>query len=310
MDHSKKVIIDCDPGHDDAIALLLAFASDKLDVQAITAVAGNQTLDKTAHNARKVLDYAGISCDVYAGYDKPLFKKLITAANVHGESGLDGTTIPEPSRKVKTKHAVTYLIEKLRESKDKITLIPTGPLTNIAAALIGAPDIKDKIEEIIFMGGATCGGNRTPAAEFNILVDPEAAQFVMNSDIPKTMIGLDVTRKAQFNKDDIKEIYGLNNPVAKMAGELLDYSVEFHLDYRGIAETPLHDPLAVATAIDESVVECKELPVKVECKGEYTTGSTVVDWSNNQWAGPKVKVALDVEEKRFKDMVKEGLASY
>ncbi len=306
----RKVIIDCDPGHDDAIALLLAFASSNLNVQGVTVVAGNHVLEKTTYNALKVLEFAGIETEVYAGYDAPLIRDLITAPDVHGESGLDGPKLPEPKSSEEERHAVRFLQEKLRRSQEPITLIPTGPLTNIGAALAGAPDIAENIAEIIFMGGAVQGGNRTAAAEFNILVDPEAAHIVVDSDIEKTMVGLDVTRKAQFLPEDIEELKNLGNPVAEMAGELLEFFVQYHIEQLGMEGCPLHDPLAVAGAIDDSVLTTEKLPVKIECEGRYTTGSTVVDFDGKTFGKANVKVAREVDRIKFIHMVKKLLAKY
>ena len=307
---NRKVIIDCDPGHDDAIALLVAFASQHLDVQGVTVVAGNHVLDKTTINALKVLEFAGINTGVYAGYDSPLIRELKTAPDVHGESGLDGPELPYPEREAEERHAVRFLQEKIRNSQDDITLIPTGPLTNIGAALAGAPDITENIDEIIFMGGAVQGGNRTAAAEFNIMVDPEAAHIVVDSDVEKTMVGLDVTRKAQFLPDDIEELKNLGNPVAEMAGELLEFFVQYHIKQLGMEGCPLHDPLAVAGAIDDSVLTTEKLPVKIECEGRYTTGSTVVDFDGKTLGKANVKVAREVDRMKFKHLVKKALARY
>ena len=306
----RDVIIDCDPGHDDAIALLLAFARPELNVRGVTVVAGNHRLEKTSHNTLKLLEFAGIETDIYAGYEKPLMRELITAPDVHGESGLDGPELPEPQGRIEEEHAVRFIIEEIRNCENEVTLIPTGPLTNIAAALKGAPDIIDRIEEIILMGGAVKGGNRTAAAEFNILVDPEAAHMVFEADIEKTMVGLDVTREAMFYPEDIEELKELGNPVAEMAGELLEFFVGYHRERLDMEGCPLHDPLAVAAALDESVIKTEYLPVRVENEGRYTTGATVVDYDGITFGEPNVHVALEVDAPRFRHIVKKALTEY
>jgi len=306
----KPVIIDCDPGHDDAIALLLAFAHRRqLDVRGVTVVAGNQTLDKTVNNALRVLSFAGIECEVAAGYAKPLIRPLQTAPEVHGDSGIDGPALPVSRLEVSKRHAVQLIIEEIRRSQEKITLIPLGPLTNVAAALIGAPDIKERIERIVLMGGAAYEGNWTPAAEFNILVDPEAASFVFDAGIPLTMIGLDVTHKAQLYREDIERIRKLNKEVAIMVAELLDFYSGFHKTM-GFTGSPLHDPLAVAAVLEPDIVETRKLAVDVETGGRFTTGRTVVDIFGVTGKEPQVDVAFELNRERFVEMIVEAIDSY
>lgn len=306
----KPIIIDCDPGHDDAIALLLAFSQPKLvKVLAVTISAGNQTLEKTVKNALKVLSFAGIECEVAAGYSKPLLRDLEIAPEVHGESGLDGPILPEPKFKASTKHGVQTIIDHVRASKDKVTIVPTGPLTNVAAALLGAPDIKDNLERIVLMGGAAREGNWTPAAEFNILVDPEAASVVFQSGVPTTMIGLDVTHQAQIMASDVEYLLKSGKRVGVMVGELLEFFGEFHKTM-GFAGMPLHDPLAMATVLDPSIVQTKHLPVRIETQGQYTTGRTVVDFYGVTKEKPNVDVALEVDRERFVKMILKAMLSY
>lgn len=307
---AKPVIIDCDPGHDDAIALLLAFAyREQLDIRGVTVVAGNQTLEKTVNNALRVLSFARIECEVAAGYAKPLIRPLQTAPEVHGDSGIDGPTLPEPTLKVSERHAVELIVEEVRKSREKITLIPLGPLTNIAAALVGAPDIRDKIERIVLMGGAAYEGNWTPAAEFNILVDPEAASIVFDAGVPVTMVGLDVTHKAQLYRDDIERIRSINKKVAIMVAELLDFYSGFHKTM-GFKGSPLHDPLAVAAVLEPGIIKTRKLAVEVETAGRFTTGRTVVDFFGVTDKGPNVDVALELDRERFVEMVYEAISSY
>lgn len=306
----KPIIIDCDPGHDDAIALLLAFSKPELvDVLAVTIVAGNQTLEKTVLNALKVLSFAGKECEVAAGYGQPLMRSLEIAPEVHGESGLDGPDLPSPTFQASKKHGVQMIIDKVRASKEKVTLVPTGPLTNIGAALVGAPDIKDNIERIVLMGGASREGNWTPAAEFNILVDPEAASIVFRSGVPITMIGLDVTHEAQIMEEDVQVLKRSGKKVALMVAELLEFFGEFHKTM-GFPGMPLHDPLAMAVVLDPTIVKTEFLPVQIETQGLYTTGRTVVDFYGVTGEKPNVDVALEVDRDRFVNLILEAILSY
>ncbi len=278
-------------------------------IMAVTIVAGNQTLEKTVLNALKVLSFAGIECEVAAGYDRPLLRTLEIAPEVHGESGLDGPILPEPNFKASTKHGVQTIIDHVRTSKEKVTLVPTGPLTNIGAALLGAPDIKENIERIVLMGGAAREGNWTPAAEFNILVDPEAASVVFQSGIPITMVGLDVTHEAQVMASDVEFLLNSGKKVGVMVGELLEFFGEFHKTM-GFAGMPLHDPLAMATVLEPTIVETKHLPVRIETRGQYTTGRTVVDFYGVTGEKPNVDVALAVDRDRFVQMILDAMLSY
>lgn len=309
----KPVIIDCDPGHDDAIALLLAFSSEKLDVRAVTTVAGNQTIEKTFNNALKVLSFAGIDVEVSRGAEKPLIRELQTAPEVHGDSGLDGPELPPATIKPSTRSAVETIVDVLNKSSEKVTLIPTGALTNIAQVFLTHPEVKDKIDRISLMGGACYGGNWTPAAEFNILVDPEAASIVFNSGIPITMCGLDVTHRAQIYKNEIEEIRGIGNKVAVMVAELLDFFGKFHEavnDKFGFDGSPLHDPVAVAWVINPNLITTKSCHVDIETKGEFTTGCTVVDYNDVLNKPKNVDVALDIDREGFIKMLYEAMKKY
>lgn len=303
------VIIDCDPGHDDAIALLLAFASPRLDVKAVTIVAGNQTQEKTLNNALKVLSFAEIDVPVAKGDDKPIMRDLIIAPEVHGDSGLDGPELPEPTLKASNLSALELMAKTVRESEENVTLIPTGALTNIAKFFLCYPELKGKIERISLMGGACFGGNWTPAAEFNILVDPEAADIVFKSGIPITMCGLDVTHKALIYQEDIDRIRDLGGKVAVMVAELLDFFAKFHVQM-GFDGSPLHDPCAVAWVIDPSVITTTKLHVDIETKGEHTLGATVVDYYDVLKKEKNVDVAFDIDRKRFVDMLVEAMQYY
>jgi len=305
----EPVIMDCDPGHDDAIALLLAFASDELEVKLVTTVGGNQTADKTANNALRVLSFAGIDVEVAAGASKPLMRELKTAPEVHGESGLEGPLLPEPTLKKSERNAVDAMVAVLNSSPEKVTLIPTGPLTNIATLLLTHPEVKEKIRRISLMGGSCIGGNWTPAAEFNILVDPEAASIVFNSGIPIIMCGLDVTHKAQFFEEDIVNIRNLGGKVPIMVAELMDYFKLFHMKF-GFKGSPLHDPCAVAILMDPTLFTTKHCHVDIEMDGEYTTGATVVDYNNVLKKEKNVEVVFDIERERFLEVLTKALSRY
>src|SRR5579875_3313971 len=244
----KRIILDCDPGHDDAIAILLAGGCPEIELTAITTVAGNQTLGKTTLNARRVCTVAGLSgVPILAGCDRPLLRPRITAAAIHGESGLDGPVFGEPTVPVADEHAVDYLVRTLMAEGEDITLVPTGPLTNVAAALVREPRIAQRTREVVLMGGAYTRGNRTPAAEFNILADPEAAALVFSAGWPLTMIGLDLTHQAIADAAVTERIEALDSGVSRMVTDLLDFFGASYRASEGIhAGPPVHDPCAVA----------------------------------------------------------------
>ncbi|SNS54136.1 pyrimidine-specific ribonucleoside hydrolase [Anaerovirgula multivorans] len=305
----KPVIMDCDPGHDDAIALLLAFASDKLEVKAVTIVAGNQTQEKTLNNALRVLSFANIEAPVARGAEKPLMRELITAPEVHGDSGLDGPELPEATLKPVDLSAIELIAKVVRESDERITLIPTGALTNIAKFILCYPELKNKIERISLMGGACVGGNWSPAAEFNILVDPEAADIVFKSGIPITMCGLDVTHRALIYEEDIERIRSVGGKVAVMVAELLEFFAKFHMD-TGFEGSPLHDPCAVAWVIDPTIINTKKLHVDIETTGIHTLGATVVDYHDVLKKEKNAEVAFDIDREKFVDMLVEAMKFY
>lgn len=296
------VIIDCDPGLDDVIALIMAFASEKLDVKAVTVVGGNQTLEKVSNNALRVLSYAGIDVAVGLGCRGPLVRKLVTTGEVHGDDGLYGVKLPDATLKADELHAVDLIAKVLNESEEKITLIPMGPLTNIAMFIHRYPELTHKIERISLMGGAVNGGNRTPSAEFNIYVDPEAADIVFRSGIPITMVGLNVTHKAPILREDIEKIGSIDNKIAKMVSEMLDNLSKFHAQ-DGIDGCFLHDPVAVCSVINPEMLTTKLLHVAIELKGEYTRGATVVDLQDRWGLNKNVDVALEIDRKTFIDEI-------
>ena len=279
---TRKIIIDTDPGQDDAVAILLALASpDALEVAALVTVAGNVPLALTRVNARKVLELAGrADIPVYAGCDRPMRRQSVTAEHVHGKTGLDGPDLPEPAMPLQPQHGVDFLIHALRTAATgEITLCTLGPLTNIATALVKAPDIAPRIREIVMMGGAYFEvGNITPAAEFNIFVDPEAADLVLNSGIPITMLPLDVTHGALATPARLQRIGALGNASGRAVAAMLNFSERFDLAKYGWEGAPLHDPNVIAYLLRPEIYQGRQVNVTVEVASELTLGMTVVDY--------------------------------
>jgi inosine-uridine nucleoside N-ribohydrolase len=302
----KKVIIDCDPGHDDAIALLLAAKSEELKLVGVTTVAGNSELHNTTRNARKILDYAGYrEIPVYSGCNRPMMRDLfrLTGAIIHGEDGLGGPDIPAPVTPIQEEHAVDYLIRTLKDSDDRIILIVTGPMTNIAVALQKAPEIKDKIDRIIMMGGAVIEpGNITSAAEFNIFVDPEAAKIVINSGCELYLVTLDVTMKAVFNEDDIETLRSQGDkfrPSWHRCWILRRDPCETF----GFKACPIHDALCVGILIDDSLVEFKKTHVDISLHDPLTLGETVADLWEITGNKPNCHISMKVDREKFVKMI-------
>jgi pyrimidine-specific ribonucleoside hydrolase len=304
------VIMDCDPGHDDALALILAFASDKLDVKAVTVTGGNQTLEKTLDNAKKLLSYIGKRPPLGAGADKPMFRELETAPEVHGDSGLDGPVLPDTDYREEPIPAVDLLRKTILESPEPITLIPTGPLTNIGILFTAYPEVKKNIARISLMGGSiAAGGNWNSAAEFNILVDPEAADIVYTSGIPITMSGLDVTHKALIMPGEIAALRKLGGRVPVLAAELTDFFSKYDMGL-GFPGAPLHDPCAVACLIAPELFTTRDFYVVVETRGKYTTGMTMADlrfWTREP---PNVRANMDVDRTGFIKLLMDACDSY
>lgn len=304
------IILDCDPGHDDAIAIILACASDKLDVKAITTVGGNQTVAKTTNNALRILSFINKDVPVAKGADRPMRRELEIAPEVHGDSGLDGPVLPEPVKEALDVNAYELMAKIVEESEEKVTLVPTGPLTNIAIFLSAYPHLHDKIERISLMGGCAVGGNWTAAAEFNILVDPEAADIVFMSGIPITMAGLDVTHKAQIREKEIEKIKSQGGKVAVMVAELLEFFIKFHKEVCGWDFAPLHDPCAVAWLMNPDMFTSKKLNVCIDTEGEHTTGCTVTDFMGKTGREPNVDVLLDVDIDKYVDLIIDAVNKY
>jgi inosine-uridine nucleoside N-ribohydrolase len=303
------IVLDCDPGHDDAIALLLALASPEVELVAVTTVAGNQTLEKTTANAIRVLELAGRGdVPVAAGAAEPLVRPRSVAAHVHGETGLDGPDLPPAQASPVDQHAVSFLADRIRERNGRLTLIPTGPLTNVALLLALEPDARP--ERIVLMGGSVGEGNRTPAAEFNIWADPEAARRVFESGIDVTMIGLDVTHRALVTDADAETLRGAGR-VGRFAAELLDFYGLWHKSsYPDLDGSPLHDAVAVAHVLDPTLVDARSAYIEVDCGWEQGRGRTNVDWRRRfDSRQPNASVGLDIDNAAFVRLLTERLAS-
>jgi inosine-uridine nucleoside N-ribohydrolase len=304
MMRRMPLIIDCDPGHDDAMALMLAVASPELDLAAVTTVAGNQTIEKVTANAIRVLDVAGSGVPVAAGAHRPLVHPAATAADVHGESGLDGPDLPPPSRPPEDVHAVELMARLLRERPH--TLAAVGPLTNVALLLAIHPELAGRIERLVIMGGAVGAGNVTPAAEFNIWVDPEAAQRVFTADLDLTMVGLDVTHRALLSAETAEGLRAAGRSGAVVA-DLHAFYRRFHEQVYGHDSTPVHDALAVASLIRPELLETELLPVEVDTGYGPARGRTIVDRLGRTGPG-NARVALEVDAGGFIGLLTERIA--
>jgi pyrimidine-specific ribonucleoside hydrolase len=303
---STPIVIDCDPGHDDAIAILLALASPEVELRGVTTVAGNQTLDKTTRNALKVLELAGrTDIPVAAGAAAPLVRELRTAAHVHGETGLDGPDLPEPTTKTVDADAVDLLAELLEPG---VVLVPTGPLTNVARLLELHPDVRKRLEQIVWMGGAIGPGHITPAAEFNAFVDPEAAAAVFRSGIQVTLISLDVTHQALFTRAHAERLRGTGR-AGRAVAELSDFFQRFHELRYGFDGSPIHDAVAVAEVIDPSLLSTVECNVEVETSSQYCDGRTVVDRLRVTDRPVNCRAGVSVDAGRFLELLVERIAS-
>ena len=307
----QKIIIDTDPGQDDAVAILLALASpDEIEVLGITAVAGNVPLYLTEKNARIVCELAGRpDIGVYAGCARPLKRKLITAEHVHGKTGLDGPELPEPKIKLKEKHGVDFIIDTfMQEPKNSVSLCPLGPLTNIATAMLKEPRITPRIKQIVLMGGAYFEvGNITPAAEFNIFVDPDAAKIVFASGIEIVVIPLDVTHKALVTTQRNESFRQLKTPVGVAVAEMTDFFERFDKEKYGSAGAPLHDPCVTAYLIDPTIFSGRKINVEIETESELTLGMTVADWWRVTDREPNAFFVGDLDANKFFNLLTNRL---
>ena len=307
----QKIIIDTDPGQDDAVAILLALASpDEIEVLGITAVAGNVPLYLTEKNARIVCELAGRpDIGVYAGCARPLKRKLITAEHVHGKTGLDGPELPEPKIKLKEKHGVDFIIDTfMQEPKNSVSLCPLGPLTNIATAILKEPRITSRIKQIVLMGGAYFEvGNITPAAEFNIFVDPDAAKIVFASGIEIVVMPLDVTHKALVTTQRNEAFRQLKTSVGVAVAEMTDFFERFDKEKYASAGAPLHDPCVTAYLIDPKIFSGRKINVEIETESELTLGMTVADWWRVTDREPNAFFVGDLDANKFFNLLTNRL---
>ncbi|MBE7638013.1 nucleoside hydrolase [Sneathiella sp. P13V-1] len=310
----RKVILDCDPGQDDAVAILLALASEKeIDLLGITTVAGNVPLSLTELNARKICEAAGRSdVKVFAGAKGPLFRKLVTAEWIHGKSGIDGADLPNPEMPLQALHAVDFIVETcLAAEDDSITICPIGPMTNVALAIMKEPDIIPKIKEIVCMGGAVREmGNTTPAAEFNIYVDPQAAKVVLDTGRPFVMMPLDVTHKALVTPERLQRFKDFDSKVGDICGGMLDYFNRFDMSRYGFEGGPLHDPCVIAYLIEPEIFSGRHVHLEIETHSELTMGQTVADWWDIMEKEPNALIFDDLDHDRFFELLFERLGSY
>ncbi|MFT6457923.1 nucleoside hydrolase [Pseudophaeobacter arcticus] len=309
---ARKVIIDTDPGQDDAVALLLALASpDDIEVLGITCVAGNVPLPLTHKNARIICEVAGrADVPVFAGRAAPLSRPLVTAEEVHGKTGLDGPELFEPTLPLQDQNGVDFIIDTLRrEPAGTVTLCPLGPLSNIAAAFQAAPDIVDRVQEVVLMGGAYFEvGNVTPAAEFNIYVDPEAADIVLKSGIQITMMPLDVTHKALTTRPRIEALRALGNRAGSFTAEMLDFFERFDMEKYGSEGGPLHDPCVIAYLIQPALFSGRQINVEIETQSDLTLGMTVADWWGVTTRTPNALFIGDLDAEGFFTLITDRLA--
>jgi len=309
---ARKIIIDTDPGQDDAVAILLALASpEDIDVLGITAVAGNVPLDLTQKNARIICELAGFpQTKVYAGCDRPLGRDLVTAEHVHGKTGLDGPTLPDPKMPLQQQHGVDFIIDTLRtEPAGTVTLCPLGPLTNLASAFIKAPDVVEKVQEIVLMGGAYFEvGNITPTAEFNIYVDPQAADIVFKSGVPIVVMPLDVTHKALDTKPRNDAFRAIGSKAGIAVAEMTDFFERFDKEKYGSLGAPLHDPCVTAYLIRPELFSGRQVNVEIETTSELTMGMTVADWWGVTGRPPNALFIGDIDADGFFALLTERIS--
>lgn len=306
----EKIILDCDPGHDDAVAIMLAAINPKIELLGITVVAGNQKLEKTVNNALKVCNHLNLNVPVYSGMSRPMIREQLIADDIHGETGLDGPKFEELKIKAEDKHAVNFIIDTLMNSDEKITLVPTGPLTNIGMAIRFEPRIIEKINRIVLMGGSYQLGNMTPAAEFNILADPDAAHIVFSSGVKVVMMGLDLTRQASATKEVVEKIKSLNNKASKLFVDLMEFFAASQKNVFGWSAPPVHDPTTIAYIIDPECIEVKPMFCEIELWSERSYGRTLCDYFGILKKEPNVDVAVKLDFDRFWNLIYENLKLY
>lgn len=309
----EKIILDCDPGHDDAMAIMLAVGNPKIDLVGVTTVGGNQSLEKVTYNAWSVLEMAkATDIPVHAGCDRPLVRKQEVAASIHGETGLDGVELPVPTRPLDSGHAVNWIIDTIMASEPgTITLVPTGPLTNITMAARMEPRIVDRVKEVVLMGGGYHVGNWSAVAEFNIKVDPEAAHIVFNEPWKLTMVGLDLTHQALCTPEVQHRIDAIGTDLSHFASGLMDFFRKTYQDNQDFIDPPVHDPCTVAYLIDPSVVSTRRCPLDVEIHGDLTLGMTVADLRGPEPSAEEchTQVAVKLDFDKFWDLVVDAVVA-
>ncbi len=311
MMEKRRIILDCDPGHDDAIAIMLLGAfPEKVELAGITTVAGNQTVDKTFLNARRVTEYLGVDVPVYRGCERPMFRSPVLADDIHGETGLDGFTFRELKRAPETEHGVLWMLRTLRESAEPVTILATGPMTNLAMALRLEPGIAGKIREIVFMGGAMGLGNVTPAAEFNMFADPEAAAIVLSSGCPLVMAGLDVTMQALCSDETIARMARHGGRAARLFEDTMTSYCAVECKTYNVAAAPLHDPVAAAWLLHPGLIELNPMRVTVDCTGSEGYGRTYCDYYSKSDSKPNCRVALKLQADDFWNLIEEAICRY
>ena len=308
---TRKIIIDTDPGQDDAVAILLALASPELEVLGLTTVAGNVPLALTTRNAQLIVGLSGQTVPIVAGRDRPLNRQLVTAEYVHGQTGLDGIDLGEPHVPVTPGDGVDFIIDTLRrEAPGTVTLVPIGPLTNIAAAFARAPDIIPRVQQVVLMGGAYFEvGNVTPTAEFNIYVDPEAAAQVLNSGVDVVMMPLDVTHKALTSADWLAGLRALGTRAGEAVASWTDFFERYDREKYGAEGAPLHDPCTIAYLIRPELFSGRRINVEIETEGRYTTGMTVADWWGVTGRDPNALFIRDIDRDGFFNLLTERIAT-
>ncbi|HPE41669.1 MAG TPA: nucleoside hydrolase [Thermotogota bacterium] len=306
----RKIILDCDPGHDDAMALLLAGASPELELLGITTVAGNSYVNNTTRNALILTEMAALDVPVAQGASRPLVRHQIVAPNIHGESGLEGANLPAPTRLPLEMDAVRFIAQRVKEFPGEVTLVPVGPLTNIALFLIEYPNLAPQVQEIVLMGGGIAFGNTTPVAEFNIFADPEAADVVFKSGIPITVFGLDLTHQAKIFMPEIKILQQYSSSVVSKMGLLLEFFHQTYFDVFHIEGAPLHDPCAVAYLIAPELYTYASFHTQIELHGNLTYGQTVVDYWHLSATPPNARWALTVDREKYIALIYERMKNY
>ncbi|MBX3068089.1 MAG: nucleoside hydrolase [Microbacteriaceae bacterium] len=307
---TRKIILDCDPGHDDAVAILLAHGNPEIELVGITTVHGNQTIEKVTRNALAVATIAGITdVPIAAGAHRPLVRESEVAESIHGDSGLDGPVLPTPTVELDPRHAVDFIIETIMNHEPgEITLVPTGALTNIALAVRKEPRIVPRVREVVLMGGGYHVGNWSAAAEFNIVIDPEAAHIVFNESWKLTMVGLDLTHQALATPAVVESIKAIDSKPAKFVLELLDFFTESYRNAQGFDYPPVHDPCAVALVIDPTVMKVAKVPLDVELTGTLTLGMTVADFRAEAPADCNTYAATELDHPKFWALVTDAIS--